>query len=175
MASRNVSDLTPAMQIKFKKFSAEMLSKGISFILTCTARTVDEQVALYAQGRKRMDEVNRLRIAAGLPLLININQNKIVTWTLKSNHLVDLDDGNPNNDKSRAFDIAITKDGKPIWDIKVDVNQDQKPDYVQAGAIGESCGLRWGGWFKKPDCAHFEDIPNISVPDVPIPAGPIRR
>lgn len=158
MASRKISDLTPSMQAKFKKFAAAMLAKGIPFAVTCTARTVDEQVALYAQGRKGMYDVNKLRIVAGLPLLTSENQNKVVTWTLKSLHLVDLDDGNPDNDKSRAFDIAITSGGKPVWDVKVDVNQDHLPDYIQAGEIGESCGLRWGGRFKKPDYPHFEDL-----------------
>lgn len=158
MASRKVTDLTPSMQTKFKAFAVKLLQANIPFILTCTARTVDEQVALYAQGRKLFFDVNELRHMAGLPP-ITAEQNKHkVTWTLKSKHLIDLDDGNPDNDKSRAFDIAITRDGKPVWDTKIDVNHDQKSDYEQAGLIGESVGLRWGGRFKTPDMPHFEDI-----------------
>ena len=158
MASRKISDLTPSMQMKFKKFAAAMLSKGIPFTVTCTARTVDEQVALYAQGRKKLDAVNILRVEAGLPVITEKENKQPVTWTLNSKHLIDLDDGNPDNDQSRAFDIAISPGGKPVWDVKVDVNQDHLPDYIQAGEIGESCGLRWGGRFKKPDYPHFEDL-----------------
>lgn len=158
MASRKVSDLIPSMQTKFKAFALAMLQANIPFVLTCTARTVAEQVALHAQGRKPLDEVNQLRIAAGLPVLTSEDQNKKVTWTLQSKHLIDLDDGNPDNDRSRAFDIAITRDGKPVWDVKVDVNGDKVSDYQQAGIIGESVGLRWGGRFKYPDMPHFEDI-----------------
>ncbi|HOL44628.1 MAG TPA: M15 family metallopeptidase [Methanothrix sp.] len=69
----------------------------------------------------------------------------IVTWTRKSKHI-----------EGRAFDIAILQDGKPVWDVKVDVNADHIPDYDQAGAIGESVGLKWGGRFKPPDRPHFE-------------------
>lgn len=68
-----------------------------------------------------------------------------VTWTRKSKHI-----------EGKAFDIAILKDGKPCWDVKVDVNRDAAADYEQAGAIGESVGLRWGGRFKSPDRPHFE-------------------
>jgi hypothetical protein len=158
MASRKIEDCTPSLQQKIKAFAIAMYRAGIPFIITCTARIVDEQVALYAQGRKSLEDVNRLRAIAGLAA-INGTQNKNrVTWTLQSNHLIDLEDGNPDNDKSRAFDIAISPGGKPVWELKVDVNNDQKPDYEQAGLIGESVGLRWGGRFSKPDMPHFEDL-----------------
>ncbi len=71
----------------------------------------------------------------------------IVTWTHKSLHI-----------QRKAFDIVILKDKKPTWDLKVDVNDDQIPDYAEAGAIGERCGLEWGGsWTaKKKDYPHFQ-------------------
>ena len=71
---------------------------------------------------------------------------KKVTWTLKSKHIEGL-----------AFDIVICKAGIPQWDVKVDVDEDGIPDYTEAGQIGESCGLKWGGrWAKSPDYPHFE-------------------
>jgi peptidoglycan L-alanyl-D-glutamate endopeptidase CwlK len=75
----------------------------------------------------------------------------IVTWTLKSRHI----DG-------EAFDIAILNDGKPIWDTKISVNENDVPDYLEAGQVGESIGLEWGGRFRnskgrpRPDAAHFQ-------------------
>lgn len=161
MASRKVSDCTPSLQAKIKAFTIAMFNAGIPFIITCTARTVKEQRALYAQGRELLFDVNELREMAGLPRIKN-EQNKIVTWTLASKHIIDLDDGNTHNDKSRAFDIVISPGGKPCWDVKVDVNQDHISDYEQAGKIGESVGLRWGGGFKTPDMPHFEDVERIS-------------
>ena len=156
MASRDIKDLTPAMQVFFQKFKNEMDKAKISFAVTCTARTVKEQQALYAQGRQKLSEVNALRKMAGLdPITAEENKRK-VTWTLASKHIVDLDDNNPDNNLSRAFDIVITKNKKATWDIKVDVNENQKPDYIEAGEIGERVGLKWGGRFSSPDYPHFE-------------------
>jgi hypothetical protein len=155
MASRKIEDLNPELQERYRAFAAAMAEAGIPFILTCTARTVREQLALYAQGREQLDHVNSLRKLAGLPPITG-EGNTRVTWTLQSKHLIDLDDGNPENDKARAFDIAIQRDGRPCWDLKVNVNQNDRPDYEEAGRIGESVGLRWGGRWKKPDYPHFE-------------------
>ncbi|MCC6347894.1 MAG: M15 family metallopeptidase [Nitrospirales bacterium] len=74
-----------------------------------------------------------------------INPGRIVTWTLKSKHC-----------EGKAFDIAILKDGKPTWDVKVSVDGDTIPDYEEAGKIGEALGLVWGGRWKTPDCPHFQ-------------------
>lgn len=68
-----------------------------------------------------------------------------VTWTLKSRHI----DG-------EAFDIAVCKTGVPQWDGKCDVDEDGIPDYTEAGQIGESLGLEWGGRWKSPDFPHFQ-------------------
>ena len=69
-----------------------------------------------------------------------------VTWTTNSRH-TDRD----------AFDIAIVKDGKPVWDVKVNVNINEIPDYLEAGQIGESIGLVWGGRWGKPDFPHYQE------------------
>lgn len=69
----------------------------------------------------------------------------IVTWTRRSKHIEGI-----------AFDIAIVKDGRATWNMKVDVNGDDIPDYQQAGEIGESLGLTWGGRWKTPDYPHFQ-------------------
>lgn len=123
MASRQVKDLLPALQVKFAAFAARMAEEELPFILTCTFRSQEEQDILYEQGRTR--------------------PGKVVTWTRKSKHT-----------ERRAFDIVICKDGVPNWNYKADVNEDQIPDYRQAGEIGERIGLRWGGHFN--DYCHFE-------------------
>jgi len=69
----------------------------------------------------------------------------IVTWTRRSKHI-----------QRRAFDIAIIKFGKPLWDVGADTNSNDFPDYDEAGLIGEACGLKWGGRFKKKDRPHYE-------------------
>ncbi|MCK9195455.1 MAG: M15 family metallopeptidase [Syntrophales bacterium] len=162
MASRDIKDLVPELREKATLFSVKMKAANIPFIVTCTARLIKEQFALYAQGRHPLNYVNGLRRLAGMPP-INAKENLVsVTWTLQSKHLIDLDDMDPKNDQARAFDIAIILQGKPIWDMKVNVNQNEIPDYTEAGLIGESIGLIWGGRFKnakgkpRPDYPHFE-------------------
>lgn len=157
MPSRDPKNLTDRMQKKLELFTKKMKEAKISFIITCTSRDVKEQYALWAQGRFTLSETNRLRKMANLPPITAAENKRKVTWTLNSKHLVNLDNKEKFDDKSQAFDIVITKDKKAIWDLKVDVNEDKIPDYIQAGEIGESCGLRWGGRFKSPDYSHFED------------------
>ncbi len=71
---------------------------------------------------------------------------KIVTWTRNSRHT-----------KRDAFDIALLLQGKPVWDTKIDIDNDHIPDYQEAGKIGESVGLVWGGRWPKPDNPHFQN------------------
>lgn len=156
MASRRLEDMTPELQGRYLLFEEKMRAAGLPFMVTCTARTVREQVALHAQGREDLVSVNSLRKRAGLPPITAKENNNPVTWTLASEHIIDLDDGILENDKSRAFDIAITRGKVPDWTLKVDVNQNRIPDYMEAGKIGESCGLEWGGRWKRRDYAHFQ-------------------
>jgi hypothetical protein len=52
MASRDINDLSEDCRAKYLLFEKAMTDKGLKFIVTCTARTYNEQVALYAQGRQ---------------------------------------------------------------------------------------------------------------------------
>lgn len=159
MLSRSIKDLTPKMQVLYYKFAQAMAAKGHQFIVTSTARLVKEQVALYAQGRQPLAEVNTLRRVVGLPPITEEENKKCVTWTLKSEHLVDLDDTDPNNDKARAFDIVLIGPKGPrdvYWNPKADIDNDKIADYEEAGIIGESVGLVWGGRWNPPDPAHYQ-------------------
>lgn len=71
---------------------------------------------------------------------------QIVTWTRNSRHT-----------SRKAFDIAICYLGKPCWDVKVDIDWDEIPDYNEAGMIATEVGLEWGGyWRNTPDYCHFQ-------------------
>lgn len=56
MSSREIKDLTPSMQVKYNKFydrvrrDVDLLKHGISIIVTCTARSQDEQNKLAGMG-----------------------------------------------------------------------------------------------------------------------------
>lgn len=156
MASRSLDDLIPELKEKAIRHQELCREAGIEIVFTCTARSIREQIALYAQGRQPLDEVNELRRIAGLWLITEEANQRKVTWTLNSRHLIDLEDINLYNDKARAYDIAIVKDGKINWDIKVDINENEIADYEEVARIGESIGLKAGARFKTPDHPHFE-------------------
>lgn len=124
--SRKIEDLTPEAQAEYYLFAGKMGEVGIPFMLTCTYRSQAEQDELWGHGR-------------------NGDPRPKVTWTRKSKH----------TDRT-AFDIAILSDGQPCWDVKVSVNKNDIPDYTEAGQIGESIGLVWGGRFKNADFPHFQ-------------------
>jgi peptidoglycan L-alanyl-D-glutamate endopeptidase CwlK len=156
MVYRGTSMLVPELRELYYKFYNKVKLAGLDTSLTCTARELKDQIALYAQGRQDLKEVNELRRIAKLPPINDLENKKKVTWTLKSKHLINSDDQNPTNNLSRAFDIVILKDGKAIWDVKADINNDNIPDYQEAGQVGKSIGLKWGGDFPSPDYPHFE-------------------
>lgn len=148
--SRDPKLLIPEVYAKWQGWDLRMVAANIPYILTSTARWLDEQMALYVQGRLEFLTVNCFREMLWLSPITQA-ENKIVTWTLKSKHII-----KRTGDLARAFDFAIIKDGKAIWDLKISVNNDSIPDYQQAGEIGEQVGLRWGGRFRTPDYAHLE-------------------
>ncbi len=143
---RNVNDLLPCVREKLNELQAEAMERGIEFIVTCTFRTAAEQRALFAQGRRTLQGVNRLRLNAGMAP-ITATGNKIVTNDLTSIHMYGC-----------AFDVALlnTETNKPTWDIEADFNKNGIPDYNELGKLGESIGLKWGGAFKSKDYCHFE-------------------
>jgi peptidoglycan L-alanyl-D-glutamate endopeptidase CwlK len=49
--SRSLDDLRPIIRPKVDAFLASVKSAGTDLLITCTKRTLEEQAALYAQGR----------------------------------------------------------------------------------------------------------------------------
>lgn len=123
-----ISDLCPELQTDCREFLLKCKLAGLDVKILQTWRSPAEQDALYAQGRT----------APG----------KVVTG-LKGNmskHCVILD-GKP---AAEAFDFGIFSHSIYITDGK-----DRR--YTQAGEIGESLGLVWGGRWKVPhDPSHLE-------------------
>lgn len=165
--SRDLQKATPFLREFSNLLVAYMKTEhGIRVIVTSVDRDYKVQMALYAQGRQPLSEVNRMRSFAGLPL-ISEKENRPVTWTMASKHIVNFDDGFTNNDLSRAVDFGILDSaGKYQGDIKADVNYDNRSDYEQLGFVGEKIGgnkIKWGGRFRnskgvlRPDMPHFEE------------------
>lgn len=128
MASRNILDLHPALQLLCAKLLKQLNDTGIRAKVIFTYRTPTEQDQLFAQGRTMPGKkVTNLKGAA-------------------SKHCFTIN-GKP---AAKAFDIAIFDNGEYIED-------GSDPRYLKAGELGEALGLAWGGRWKDPhDPSHFE-------------------
>jgi len=148
----NIEDMHPWLYDAYLMWKSKMDEAGIPFILTCVLRTRTEQEALYAQGRKPIGEVNRLRRLAGMSELHAKENLYKVTWTMNSKHFPDEDD------KGRAFDFAILKPNKKQieWDIKWDMDKDGIPAYMEAARFARDVGLESGAFWGKADYPHVQ-------------------
>ncbi len=154
--AKDLNLLHPTLQDLVPLFIKGCKDKGIDVIITCTARDFKEQVALYAQGRQPLAEVNRLRKIVGWVGLTEQQNSKRVTWTLASRHIINLDDTDKTNDKATAFDFAVVKNGKAIWDVKASLDGDDIPDYLECANVAKELGLEAGAFWKKADYPHVQ-------------------
>jgi len=139
--------LKPELAEAVRRFLAECSRQNFPVVIIETDRSQAVQDAYYAQGRRSLEEVNRLRQIAGLYLLSEAENKKTCTDAKASNHT----GGN-------AVDIAPVMPKKPgwaWWSAPQDV-------WEKMGSIAEECGLDWcaGGygktWGKGWDNPHFE-------------------
>ena len=135
-----------------KQFKEGCKKVGHLVTITSVDRSMNEQIALFHQGRYPLADVNEKRRMAKLPLITE-EQNKTVTWTMNSKHIPDSVTG-----KSEAFDYAIVKDGKVCWSLKADVDADGVGDYLECAKVAEGLGLKSGRVFKNPDYPNCETI-----------------
>lgn len=120
-------------------------------IITCTLRTLEEQKALYAQGRLPLSSINKLRKVAGLGTIgVNEATSKVTNADAgQSKH-------NPNNKGlSRAFDVGFVKlsSGK---NSSLDWNVKNFQEFYKI--LSEKFPqIEWGGnWKSFKDYPHFE-------------------
>lgn len=102
-------------------------------------RTAQQQDALYAQGRKPLDDVNYLRTSAGLDPILD-DENRVVTNSPS---------GSSYHELGRAVDICSYADGQQA-------NFDDLDLFKAIWGYLEKKGWRWGHNFSHPDDDHFE-------------------
>jgi hypothetical protein len=157
--SRDLNKAVPFL----KQFAEQLIfacqeTLGLKIFIVDVDRDYKVQMAYYAQNRQPLSDVNALRRAAGLPLITEQQNAKKITWTMNSKHVTNLDDGNPNNDLSRAIDIGLKdENGRYCGDGDEDLNGDGKHDYEQVWRLAEELGngkIKAGGRFG--DEPHLE-------------------
>lgn len=135
MPSRLLADCRPELATAWLTIEREYERPNREVILTCTYRSVEEQFALFCQGR--------VEGAAGLWVKDTDPATQIVTncdgRRVRSKHNV-----NP----SSALDFAVVIAGKVSW---------HAPEYEAVGVLAERQGLMWGGrWTSIKDYPHVE-------------------
>lgn len=147
MATRNADDLLPGTQKKWLAAKDAWNATHPNPVFeVCVYREHQEQLALHAQGRKGLKEVNALRAAVNLPPITAKENSYRVTWTLQTMH-----------EKRRAVDFAFKMPGP--FDLKADRDSDGTPDFEEFGKTCEKHGLKWGVWVKGKhiDTGHVQD------------------
>lgn len=144
-SKRMLLELAPAAKPCFEKF-LQKLDETLGekqYIVFEGRRTKQVQEAYYAQGRKSLIEVNRIRKAAGLYQLRSEKDNYEITWTLKSKHIDGL-----------AMDILpVDGAGNPTWDLA-----HFRDFFLQIRDCGRNAGLECGADWKAPqtDWPHYQ-------------------
>jgi peptidoglycan LD-endopeptidase CwlK len=138
--SRDVELLKPPLQDLCQEHIRQCLIQlcPLEVKVIQTLRTIQEQEAYFAQGRKPIDEVNRLRAEAGLSLITS-KDNYIITNTMKSKHLI-----------GEAYDIGIFHNGTYL------VKPEHDKYYIECAEIGKRLGLECGAFWRKRDLPHYE-------------------
>ena len=126
---RDVTQLHPRLQEKFKLLQKKCAQKGITIRATECLRTAKEQDALYAKGR-----------TAPGPKVTNASgkdAKSMHQWGVAVDIVIDMD-----ADKDGDIDI------RDLYNVKL---------LNIVGKIGESIGLEWGGsWKSIVDKPHFQ-------------------
>lgn len=128
MANRDINDLHPDLKPLCEEFLAQCNAIDLDVKITFTYRTPQEQDEIFAQGRTKPGR-----------MVTNLRGKQ-------SKHCYTID-GQP---AAKAFDFGVFDNGAYIGNGSDD-------RYLEAGEIGESLGLRWGGRWKHPyDPGHLE-------------------
>ena len=126
---RDVTQLHPRLQEKFKLLQKKCAQKGITIRATECLRTAKEQDALYAKGRTAPG--SKVTNASGK------DAKSMHQWGVAVDIVIDMD-----ADKDGDVDI------RDLYNVKL---------LNVVGKIGESIGLEWGGsWKSIVDKPHFQ-------------------
>lgn len=142
---RDIKELSPYMQEKARQLKEECKKSGIDIMFIETYRKSQIQEAYYSQGRLPLVKVNYLRVVAGLELISEKENQKIIT-NAKS--------GQSAHEDREAFDVVPVVNKKIVWD-RIDL-------FKKISEIGKKLGLVSGADFKFKDYPHYQN-PNWKI------------
>lgn len=124
-----VTQLHPVVAANSEKLIELSKEIGISILITSDFRSLQEQDALYQQGR---------------------DEGGAIVTNSKG--------GQSYHNYGLAIDFALrAPKGKVIWDMEYDGNRNGKSDWMEVIAIAKRLGFTWGGdWESFPDYPHLQ-------------------
>jgi peptidoglycan L-alanyl-D-glutamate endopeptidase CwlK len=145
MASRSLDDLNPHVKLLAETLLKRAAAAGIPLTVICTLRSMDEQAALYAQGRTR--------------------PGPIVTYARP---------GYSFHNFGLALDVVPTRlITLKNWGETPDYREEARAIWDQLGSIGVDAGFVWGGDFTTlKDRPHFEWSGGLSLAQLRAGARP---
>ncbi|RQW19148.1 M15 family peptidase [Bacillus sp. C1-1] len=132
-------ELHPIVAEKTEQLIEQASQIGIAIIITDGFRTIEEQDALYQQGRS--------------------TNGSIVTHVAGGESL---------HNYGLAVDYALlNENGQPIWDLEYDGNHNGESDWIEVADIAKDLGFKWGGdWKHFVDYPHLEMTFGYSMSDI---------
>jgi len=151
--SVKLEDLKPQVMAAAVLALQELKQANFPVIVTYTLRTDAEQIALYAQGRKTLKEVNALRAVAGL-YQIKEYLGKDKKTHSDNDYSVTNCDGVKNKSPHQggtAIDVVPLVSGAAVWPSPSD------PRWKGISDVFKKHGFEWGGdWHSFPDLPHYQ-------------------
>lgn len=129
------TELHPVVEEKKEQLISRSLEKGIDIVITDGFRSVEEQDAIFAQGR-----------------------------TTEGSIVSNARGGESYHNYGLAIDFAIRTEDNVIWDLEYDGNQNGESDWMEVVEIAKDLGFTWGGDFRGfKDYPHFEMRFGLSI------------
>lgn len=140
------SKLHPTVDTAKDRLVQRAADKGIDIAITDGYRTIEEQNALYEQGRSKEGQV--VTHASG---------------------------GESYHNYGLAIDFALRlNNGEVIWDMEYDGNGNGKSDWMEVVAIAKDLGFDWGGdWSSFKDYPHLQMDFGYSIRELKLGDRPV--
>lgn len=134
-----LTGLHPIVDEKQMELVQQAQAIGISVLITDGFRSIEEQDALYEQGRS--------------------TEGSVVT---------NARGGDSYHNYGLAVDFAlITRQGDVVWDMNYDGNGNGISDWMEVVELAKQLGFTWGGdWASFPDYPHLQMDFGLSIRDL---------
>jgi hypothetical protein len=151
-----IKSLHPAFKMKVDQILLDMRTKGWDAVIGSGMRTMQEQAALFAQGRESLDKVNTLRRQAGLPPISATENTTVVTHA---------EPGASKHNLTTSLLVSRRSTFEIVNGYAVDIvskmhgwHPPHKQFWEDLGALAKKYGCEWGGDWKGAyyDPAHVQ-------------------